>query len=54
MATQIISDAGYQVVEASTAVEALAILHECRPALVISDALMPKLDGREMCLVLPE
>jgi len=36
---------GYEVLKAHNGREALAILHEKRPALIITDILMPKMDG---------
>ncbi len=47
-----LEDAGYRVAEAADAVEGLRLVHETSPALVLSDALMPRLDGREMCRIL--
>ena len=40
---------GYRTIVASDAVEALAIVKSSRPDIVITDALMPKIDGRELC-----
>ena len=40
---------GYDVVSASNGFEGLAIAREGRCSLAIADALMPKMDGREMC-----
>ncbi len=38
---------GFTVLTAKNGVEALAIVTECRPALIVLDVLMPQLDGRE-------
>ena len=40
---------GYRTIVASDAEEALAIVKRSRPDIVITDALMPKVDGRELC-----
>jgi CheY-like chemotaxis protein len=40
---------GYRTIVASDAEEALAIVEGSRPDIVITDALMPKVDGRELC-----
>ena len=40
---------GYRTIMASDAEEALAIVKRSRPDIVITDALMPKVDGRELC-----
>lgn len=48
IATRVIESLGFGVVVASNGEEALAVAREHRPQLIITDALMPKLDGREM------
>lgn len=40
---------GYQVVAASNGKEALALLRSSKPNLVISDIVMPEMDGYELC-----
>ncbi len=40
---------GYRTITASNAEEALAIVEGSRPDIVITDALMPKVDGRQLC-----
>ncbi|MFY9586207.1 MAG: response regulator [Actinomycetota bacterium] len=40
---------GYEVVTASDGEEALRLVHEHLPALVLLDVMMPKLDGYEVC-----
>jgi CheY-like chemotaxis protein len=45
----LIESLGYDAVPASNGVEGLAIAQEGRCSLAIADALMPKMDGREMC-----
>jgi CheY-like chemotaxis protein len=48
IATRLIQSLGYGVVIAANGEEALAKAREHRPELIITDALMPRLDGREM------
>ena len=40
---------GYRTLTAGDAMEALAIVEKSRPNIVLTDALMPKLDGRQLC-----
>jgi DNA-binding response OmpR family regulator len=40
---------GYEVAKASNGEEALAMVHDFAPDLVLLDVMMPKLDGREVC-----
>lgn len=42
-------DAGYQVVLAEDGFDALAKIDDCRPALIVCDILMPRLDGYRTC-----
>lgn len=42
-------DAGYRVLHATDGLEALSMLKEHRPALVISDIVMPRMDGFTLC-----
>lgn len=49
IATRTIEALGYGVVHAGNGEEGLALVKKYRPDLVLADALMPKLDGREMC-----
>lgn len=46
--TEILSDAGYEIVRASTGQEALAIIEESAPDLVLSDVEMPIMGGFEL------
>jgi len=48
IATRIIERLGYGVAVAKDGVEGLAMARSYRPELVLTDAMMPKLDGREM------
>jgi CheY-like chemotaxis protein len=48
IATRIIERLGYGVAVAQDGVEGLAMAQSYRPELVLTDAMMPKLDGREM------
>jgi two-component system, OmpR family, alkaline phosphatase synthesis response regulator PhoP len=43
---------GYQVATASTGMEALSLLEEVRPALVLLDVMMPGMDGWEVARVI--
>lgn len=43
---------GYSVILARNGEEGLGLVKEYTPGLVISDALMPKMDGRELCRIL--
>ena len=45
----ILDDAGYDVIEAGTAREALATLRREPPDLLLTDVEMPELDGYELC-----
>ncbi|HEX8252002.1 MAG TPA: response regulator, partial [Thermoanaerobaculia bacterium] len=44
--------AGYEIVSAADGLEALRTAIAQRPAVVIADAIMPKMDGRELCQLL--
>ena len=44
-----LTDAGYKPLIAENGLQALDILYECKPAIIICDWLMPKLDGIEFC-----
>jgi CheY-like chemotaxis protein len=41
----IVTDAGYEVIEAETALEAITYLRECDIRLVVTDIQMPEVDG---------
>ncbi len=43
-------DRGFQVTEAASGVDALALLHGTPPDIIVLDALMPGLDGFDTCL----
>jgi CheY-like chemotaxis protein len=45
----ILTDEGYRVVTAENGREGLARVAESHPDLVLSDVMMPLLDGRELC-----
>jgi PAS domain S-box-containing protein len=45
----IVVSRGHEAVEAADGEEALAAAHEQRPDIVISDILMPKMDGYQLC-----
>lgn len=49
LASAMLRRLGYGVVVAADGQEGLKLAQELRPDLVLTDALMPKLDGREMC-----
>lgn len=44
--------AGFDVREASNAIEAVIVAHAWKPELVIADVVMPGMDGSELCVVL--
>ena len=44
----ILEDEGYQVIEAANGAQGLARLGEVKPALIITDYMMPELNGCEM------
>ncbi len=52
MLQDLLEDEGYQVVTAGNGQEGLACLPEMRPQLVLSDVMMPGLDGRAFCRAL--
>ena len=41
---------GYQVFSAESGAQALDMVYECRPNVVVLDVLMPRMDGLETCL----
>jgi two-component system, sensor histidine kinase and response regulator len=47
--TLILKEAGYQTRAVENGVEALAAITERRPTLIISDIIMPEMDGYELC-----
>ena len=47
--SRILSDAGYEVLEASNGEEALRIASERRPSLVLLDVNLPDVNGTEVC-----
>ena len=51
---QILTTAGYHVIEASTGREALDRIDEQRPSLAVVDINMPDVDGYEVCQTLQE
>ncbi len=44
-----LSDAGYRVSAAEDGVAALGVLRTLRPAVIITDLMMPRMDGWELC-----
>lgn len=54
IATSVIQSMGYGMILAGNGQEGLELARRYKPELVLSDALMPQLDGREMCLRLKE
>ena len=48
IATRVMSSAGYGVIVAKDGEEALKLAIEYRPDLIITDAFMPRMDGREL------
>jgi CheY-like chemotaxis protein len=51
---RVCSNLGYGFIWANNGQDGLDIAREYRPNLILSDAFMPKLDGREMCRMLKE
>jgi CheY-like chemotaxis protein len=51
---RVCSNLGYGFVWATNGQDGLDLAHAYRPNLILSDAFMPKLDGREMCRMLKE
>lgn len=48
-ARRVVAAAGYGVITARDGEEGLAVAEEYLPDVILTDVLMPKLDGREMC-----
>lgn len=51
---EFLSDEGYKVHVATDGIDALSVLERCRPALVITDLEMPRMDGRALITALRE
>ena len=47
--TYFLTEAGFQVTFAADGLEALELAHTLRPAIVITEILVPKLDGLALC-----
>ena len=47
--SRILSDGGYEVLEAATAEEALRLIAATRPSLIVLDVNLPDLSGMEVC-----
>jgi CheY-like chemotaxis protein len=54
IAIRTIESLGYGVVHAANGEEGLGLARKYRPDMVLTDALMPKLDGRKMCRLIRE
>lgn len=54
IAVRLIRNAGYDVAVAQDGEEGYELARKLKPALIITDALMPKIDGRELCLRLKQ
>ena len=52
--TRSLQHAGYQVVEAATGLDALKMVEELRPALVVLDVHLPDISGIEVCKVIKQ
>jgi CheY-like chemotaxis protein len=50
----VVTTMGYGFIVGANGEEGLALAREYKPNLILSDAFMPKLDGREMCRLLKE
>ena len=46
---RVLDKAGYSVAEAENGTEALGLIHETRPDLVLLDVVLPDMDGYEVC-----
>jgi len=46
---RVLESAGYDVTTASSGAEALELIHQQRPDLVVLDIIMPEMDGLEVC-----
>ncbi len=49
MVSGVLEDEGYQVIIAENRAAALERLEQTHPDLIISDVMMPEMDGRELC-----
>lgn len=49
LAAHVLSRLGYQVLVATNGADGLEMARRFRPDIVLTDALMPKMDGRDMC-----
>jgi CheY-like chemotaxis protein len=49
---EVLEDEGYRVITAGNGREALARVEELRPDLMLSDIMMPVMDGRTLCRLL--
>lgn len=52
LAEKVLGEAGYRVVVAENGFAALAKIGDCRPALIVCDILMPRLDGYRTCALI--
>jgi two-component system KDP operon response regulator KdpE len=54
LVTQVLSGNGYEVLKASSGQEAIRIVYEHKPDLVILDVMMPEIDGWQTCRLIRE
>jgi CheY-like chemotaxis protein len=54
VAVRAVQDLGLSVVVAHNGLEGIDVAARYKPDIVVTDAMMPKLDGREMCLRIKE
>jgi CheY-like chemotaxis protein len=54
VASRVVESLGYGILLARNGEEGLELVRRYRPDLVLSDALMPRMDGREMCRQIKE
>ena len=49
LATQFLNKAGYEVWSANTGADALRLFNQKRPKIVLTDLMMPEMDGFDLC-----
>ena len=54
LVTQVLGGNGYEVLKASSGQEAVRVVYEHKPALVLLDVIMPEIDGWQTCRLIRE